>query len=493
MRLIRRLRLSALTALIAVPLALTSAPAGAVSGTAVTDNTYGFTARLEIGDGRDTMRACSGTLVAPQWVLGVAACFADSGNPSDVRAGAPPHATTVTVGRSDLSVKTGRESKVTEIVPHPASGLVLARLQSPATGIIPLKVAATSPAAGESLTAAGFGRTTSEWAPLTLHAASLRVASVGTGVVGLASDDAAVATICKGDAGGPTVRTGGDGKLELVGVHASTNEAGCFGSDSTATKAAATEVRVDTVAAWIASTTAPVRLKAGETLLPGDRLETADARLTMQEDGNLLIFRKSDSAILFATKTTNNPGAYAQMRSDGNLVVTGKSGGELWSAGTSGAGNYAELRDNSTLTVHKQDAGVLWSRGGGMLKGVGSGRCLAVPASSQENNTQTIIWDCYPAPQSEGQQWTPTPAGELRVYGNKCLAAAAGGTTSGTKVIIWDCLGSPGQKWTHNSDGSIVNQNSGLCLDAVGGGAANSTLIQTYTCNGSAAQRWTRI
>ncbi|MFE6103871.1 ricin-type beta-trefoil lectin domain protein [Streptomyces laurentii] len=92
-----------------------------------------------------------------------------------------------------------------------------------------------------------------------------------------------------------------------------------------------------------------------------------------------------------------------------------------------------------------------------------------------------------------GQQWTPAPAGELRVYGDKCLAAAAGGTTSGTKVIIWDCLGSPGQKWTHNSDGSIVNQNSGLCLDAAGGGTVNSTLIQTYTCNGSAAQRWTRI
>ncbi|MFE6103872.1 hypothetical protein ACFVQ4_28430 [Streptomyces laurentii] len=122
-----------------------------------------------------------------------------------------------------------------------------------------------------------------------------------------------------------------------------------------------------------------MRLKADETLMPGDRLETADARLAMQEDGNLLIFRRSDSAILFATKTTNNPGAYAQMRGDGNLVVTGKSGGELWSAGTSGAGNYAELRDNSTLTVHKQDAGVLWSRGGGMLKGAGSGRCLAVP------------------------------------------------------------------------------------------------------------------
>ncbi|MFE6103873.1 hypothetical protein ACFVQ4_28435 [Streptomyces laurentii] len=66
------------------------------------------------------------------------------------------------MGRSDLSVKTGRESKVTEIVPHPAGGLVLARLQSPATGITPLKAAGISPAAGEFLTAARFGRTTSE-------------------------------------------------------------------------------------------------------------------------------------------------------------------------------------------------------------------------------------------------------------------------------------------------------------------------------------------
>lgn len=65
MRHTRSLRLTALaSALIAGPLALSAAPASAVTGPAVTDNTYAFTARVEIGEG-DTYRACSGALVAP--------------------------------------------------------------------------------------------------------------------------------------------------------------------------------------------------------------------------------------------------------------------------------------------------------------------------------------------------------------------------------------------------------------------------------------------
>ncbi|WP_405812728.1 endo-1,4-beta-xylanase [Streptomyces sp. NBC_01390] len=127
------------------------------------------------------------------------------------------------------------------------------------------------------------------------------------------------------------------------------------------------------------------------------------------------------------------------------------------------------------------------SGGGGQIKGVGSGRCVDVPNSSQTDGTQVQLWDCNNA---TNQQWTSTSAGELRVYGNKCLDAA--GTGSGAKVQIYSCWGGANQQWRLNSDGSIVGVQSGLCLDAVGNGTANGTQIQLYTCSGGSNQRWTR-
>ncbi|WP_214411888.1 endo-1,4-beta-xylanase [Sphaerisporangium fuscum] len=124
--------------------------------------------------------------------------------------------------------------------------------------------------------------------------------------------------------------------------------------------------------------------------------------------------------------------------------------------------------------------------GGGQIKGVASGRCLDVPNASTTDGTQVQLWDCNG---QANQQWTPTSAGELRVYGDKCLDAA--GTGNGVKVQIYGCWGGDNQKWRVNSDGSIVGVQSGLCLDAVGTGTANGTKIQMYSCSGGGNQKWT--
>ncbi|MGI5237938.1 ricin-type beta-trefoil lectin domain protein [Dactylosporangium sp. CA-139066] len=126
---------------------------------------------------------------------------------------------------------------------------------------------------------------------------------------------------------------------------------------------------------------------------------------------------------------------------------------------------------------------------GSRFVGVQSGRCLDITGASQANGTAAELWDCNGG---ANQTFTPTAAGELRVYGNKCLEARGGGTGAGTAVDISDCTGGNHQKWTLANDGTVVGVQSGLCLDAYGAGTANGTKIIIWTCNGGANQKWAR-
>ncbi|GAA3138088.1 SGNH/GDSL hydrolase family protein [Nonomuraea roseoviolacea subsp. carminata] len=125
----------------------------------------------------------------------------------------------------------------------------------------------------------------------------------------------------------------------------------------------------------------------------------------------------------------------------------------------------------------------------GVIKGVGSGRCLDVAGASQTNGAQAQIWDCNG---QANQQWTPTAAGELRVYGTKCLDVYNRGTADGTGVIVWDCNGQDNQRWRLNADGTITAVGANKCLDVSGAGTANGVKVQIWSCGGAANQRWTR-
>jgi hypothetical protein len=126
----------------------------------------------------------------------------------------------------------------------------------------------------------------------------------------------------------------------------------------------------------------------------------------------------------------------------------------------------------------------------GALRGVGSGRCLDVPNSSQADGTYLQIWDCSGG---TNQQWTLTDNGQLTVYGNKCLDVPGHATAAGTRVQIWTCSGGANQQWRVNSDGTVVGVESGLCLDVTGSGTANGTAVEIWTCNGGSNQKWTGL
>ena len=126
------------------------------------------------------------------------------------------------------------------------------------------------------------------------------------------------------------------------------------------------------------------------------------------------------------------------------------------------------------------------------LVAASANRCLDVYDNRTAPGTKIELWDCNGG---ANQAWTPTQAGELRVYGgSQCLDAYDDQTAPGTVVELWDCNGGANQRFDLRPDGTIVGVQSGLCLDVAHGdqppGNANGAQIQLWTCNGGANQQW---
>ncbi|MFI0807001.1 trypsin-like serine protease [Streptomyces echinatus] len=258
MRNTRSVRLAALAAtLLAGPIALTAAPANAVTGPAVagSSTTYSFAAQIVIGD-HD--RGCSAVLVDREWLLTAASCFA--ANPAEslaVPAGKPAQATTATIGRADLTATGGAVRTVVELVPRTDRDVVLARLNRPVTNVTPVALATTAPTAGEELTLAGYGRSKDEWAPLNLHTGAFSVDAAAATTATVTGKDGVAA--CMGDTGGPLVRTV-NGTMQLAALGSRSYQGGCFGIDAAETRTGGVVTRVDDLGSWVASKTGANRV-----------------------------------------------------------------------------------------------------------------------------------------------------------------------------------------------------------------------------------------
>ncbi|WBB76289.1 trypsin-like serine protease [Micromonospora sp. WMMD1128] len=261
MRLIRNRRTRAMAALLAVVVAASTIGGGsaqAVSGVSpVPAGSYPFTAKIQ-----NDLRACSAVLVEPTWVLTTASCLAEPGQ--QLVAGPPARRTTVTVGRTDLRTTAGHVLAVTAVIPHPTRNVALAHLEKAADGVPPIAIGGAA-AQGETLLAAGFGRTATEWVPDELHAGAFTVTGVTADTLTV-DGSASAASLCRGDAGGPLLRTGA-GEPQLVALHDRSWQGGCLAE--TDTRRTATEVRVDGLAPWIAASTSTnyVALSPGASLL----------------------------------------------------------------------------------------------------------------------------------------------------------------------------------------------------------------------------------
>jgi non-reducing end alpha-L-arabinofuranosidase len=123
--------------------------------------------------------------------------------------------------------------------------------------------------------------------------------------------------------------------------------------------------------------------------------------------------------------------------------------------------------------------------GGGTIVGPG-GKCVDVAGDDVGGDGTVVqLWDCQDF--AADQHWYHNTNGSLETLG-RCLDIDGNATAVGTKVELWDCNGVGGQDWVQQSNGSLLNPQSGLCLDSPNDATANGTVLQIYTCNGTAAQ-----
>ncbi|MFD3760794.1 trypsin-like serine protease [Streptomyces sp. NPDC058622] len=212
-------------------------PAGsalATVGTPASAGQYTHTVQLNIGD-EASSRACSAVLVDASWVLTAASCFAKSAG-AQVLTGKPELKTTATIDKAVLDV--------VSIVARSDRDVVLAKLSKPVAGITPIKFAPAQPAVNAAVSAAGFGRTKTDWVPGKVHTAAFGVTSADATTLALTGKG--TDSICRGDAGGPLV----NGKGELAGVSSRSWQGGCLGTPATETRTGAVASRADDLKDW---------------------------------------------------------------------------------------------------------------------------------------------------------------------------------------------------------------------------------------------------
>ncbi|MEC3974531.1 S1 family peptidase [Amycolatopsis sp. H20-H5] len=230
-----------------------AAPASAVAnGSDVPQGQFKFAAKLTMTnipkpDGSKYNSACSGALIAPQWIITAGHCFHDVNR---VRVSGPvPYPTAIALGLTDQTTQTGETRQVTQVFQAGPNDVALAQLDKPVTDSTPLTVNRVTPSVGQQLTLAGWGSLTAvNPTPSTkLQKGTVAVGQVSAATLGVHGVAPTTTTsACTYDSGAPYFVASGSGG-QLVSVEST-------GPDCPHAQLETTS-RVDVIADWIATHT----------------------------------------------------------------------------------------------------------------------------------------------------------------------------------------------------------------------------------------------
>ncbi|MEU4689003.1 trypsin-like serine protease [Actinoplanes sp. NPDC023714] len=185
-------------------------PAHAIAnGDPVRNGKFGFSVKLTMtgiprADGGKRDSACSGALIARQWVITAGHCFRDAGGQRVERPVAD--VTTATAGRTDLGSDRGMETEVVAVRQSPTADVALAKLAEPVTDVRPIRLSRTAPQEGAIVRFTGYGSVTSvnPVPEQRLRTGQMVVVSVTESVTGMSGHAPQENTTpCPYDSGGP--------------------------------------------------------------------------------------------------------------------------------------------------------------------------------------------------------------------------------------------------------------------------------------------------
>ncbi len=105
------------------------------------------------------------------------------------------------------------------------------------------------------------------------------------------------------------------------------------------------------------------RLNPGTRLTTNQSIISSDGRfrLTMQDDGNLVVYRTHDNHALWATGTQGSDVHRAEMQTDGNLVLYHVNNAPAWASNTAGKRNSTLVMQNDGNLVIYEPTVPVWA------------------------------------------------------------------------------------------------------------------------------------